>query len=310
MAFSRKKRVLRFGRTLSSGDGSVADMLHASQGGLPRSGAPRTAAECPGSELAWPRPAPQGARRWLAAVHVRPGRTSVALAGKSRRCQLAIRSSLMLRLAVAPGQVAASRLRRRERRVSCAAGNALVEPKTKIAFAPELQGQRCLGVGVRSKQLLGPIAVSVYALALYCDEAEAKRMLAAQRTQDAAAALLAGDVPLTLSLVFARSVTSAQFTDAITSELATRSTDAATLEAFCAYFRTRTLDAGAMVVLSSKPAAGLDVTVLAQQSTTLPAPGATFASPAFARALLDVYLGERSIVPDAKAAWNAGARAL
>lgn len=241
---------------------------------------------------------------WLPSV--RRGRTSVALAGKSPGLRLSTRghSTLMLRLAVAPGQVAASRFRRRERRVSCAAdGAALVEPKTKISFAPVLQGQRCLGVGVRSKQLLGPIAVSVYALALYCDVPEAKRALAAAATPDAAAALLAGNVPLTLSLVFARSVTSAQFIDAITSELATRSTDAATLEAFCAYFRTKTLDTGAMVVLSSKPAAGLDVTVLAQQSTT-------FASPAFAQALFDVYLGERSIVPDAKAAWNAGARAL
>jgi hypothetical protein len=216
----------------------------------------------------------------------------------------------MLRLTTSlGGQVAASRFRRRERRVSCAAdGAALVEPKTKISFAPVLQGQRCLGVGVRSKQLLGPIAVSVYALALYCDATTPRPKLAA--SEAAAAALLAGDVPLTLSLVFARSVTSAQFIDAITSELATRSTDAATLEAFCDYFRTKTLDTGAMVVLSSKPAAGLDVTVLAQQSTTLPAPGATFASPAFARALFDVYLGERSIVPDAKAAWDAGARAL
>lgn len=149
----------------------------------------------------------------------------------------------------------------------------------------------------------------MYAVGLYADELAAGA-LAAAAPAGALAALLAGDVPLTLCLVFARSVTSAQFLDALNAELATRSTDAATLEGFSAYFRGKTLDTGATVLIGSKLGA-LDVSLLAPHVTAPPAsPGATFASPAFSRALFDIYLGERSIVPDAKAAWEAGARAL
>jgi len=178
----------------------------------------------------------------------------------------------------------------------------VTEPKTKISFPRTLLGQRCLGVGVRSKQLLGPLAVNVYCVALYADV----RHLSA--AGDAVSTLLAGDCPLTLCLTFARSVTPEQFLGALNAELATRSTDAATLESFSAYFRGKSLDTGATVLLSLLPSRRLDVSLMAPQATTPPAtPGASFASPAFARALFDVYVGEDSIVPDAKKAWAAGA---
>ena len=197
---------------------------------------------------------------------------------------------------------------------SLAAPGGVVEPRTKVAFPQVISSQLCLGAGLRSKQLFGPIAVSIYTVALYADAEQAKRALAAAAADDATAALLSdGSVPMTLCLTFVRAVTSAQFLDALSSELATRTTDKATLEAFGDFFRGSytALDSGATVLLSFKPAAGLDVSLLAPQTTVPPAtPDASFASPAFARALFDVYLGQRSIVPEAKAAWAVGVRKL
>ena len=188
----------------------------------------------------------------------------------------------------------------------------VVEPKTKVAFPPVLLKQRCLGAGVRTKQLLGPIAVSVYAVALYADETAAKQALAeVAATADATSTLISGNVPLTLCLTFARSVTSAQFLAALNEELATRTSDKATLQAFGEFFRGKALDTGATVLLSLQPASGLDVSLVAPPAAAPPTtPDASFASPAFAQALFDVYLGQRSIVSDAKAAWAAGARKL
>ena len=187
-----------------------------------------------------------------------------------------------------------------------------MEPKTKVVFPAVLLNQRCLGAGVRAKQLLGPIAVSVYAVALYADAPAAKQALAAAAaTADATATLLSGSVPLTLCLTFVRSVSSAQFLSALNEELATRTTDKPTLEAFEQLFRGKALDVGATVLLSLQPASGMDVTLLAPQTTAPPGtPDASFASPAFAQALFDVYLGQRTIVSDARAAWAAGAREL
>ena len=214
---------------------------------------------------------------------------------------------MLLVATVVPGRLAAKSRVQRGGRGHCAvtssAETLVVEPKTKISFPGALLGQRCLGCGVRAKQLFGPLAVNVYAVALYAEEASLRT------AQDANLLKLADAVPLTLCLVFARSVTPAQFTDALTSELATRSSDAETLEAFCALFRNKTLDAGTTVLLGSTPGAGLEVTLL-RQPMTPPAPDATFASAAFARALCDIYLGERSIVPEAKATWAASVRAL
>ena len=216
-------------------------------------------------------------------------------------CQLAVKGRVQRRAA-----------RRSPTTASLAAPDGgVVEPKTKVAFPQVLLSQRCLGAGVRAKSLLGPIAVSVYAVALFADATCAKQALAAAAAEDATASLLSASVPLTLCLTFVRSVKSAQFVAALNEELATRTTDKATLDAFCEFFGGKALDTGATVLLSLQPAAGLGVSLLAPQTTVPPtAPDASFASPAFAMALFDVYLGQRSIVPEAKAAWAAGARKL
>lgn len=221
----------------------------------------------------------------------------------------------MLQRALPPCQLAAPQLTRPVSRRACftvaslaSPDGVVTEPKTKISFPRTLLGQRCLGVGVRSKQLLGPLAVNVYCVALYARLPTHPYTYAGSAAGDAVSTLLAGDCPLTLCLTFARSVTPEQFLGALNAELATRSTDAATLESFSAYFRGKSLDTGATVLLSLLPSRRLDVSLMAPQALTPPAaPGASFASPAFARALFDVYVGENSIVPDAKKAWAAGA---
>jgi hypothetical protein len=182
----------------------------------------------------------------------------------------------------------------------------VTEKKTGIAFPASLRVSGlelvCVGAGLRAKALLGPIAVSVYAVALYVDAAGASSV--------AAEALLSSSTAVqTLFITFARTVTPEQFIAALSEQLAPVLGKDAALDAFRAFIRTQQLEKGSSVLLSRLPEGAVEVSVLPPGAVAAPATaGARFESPAFARALFDVYLGPASIVPDARAAWLAGAR--
>jgi hypothetical protein len=193
------------------------------------------------------------------------------------------------------------------------------EAKTGLVFPARLRCDghelACLGAGCRSKALLGPLAVNVYAVALYADAAPAREATSACSSVDAcAAALLDGDFHKALLVTFARTVTPQQFVDALSAELSTRlpaGTGGEALEQFSAFIHGHTLDKGSSVLLTARPDGALEASVLAPQARPdATAPGACFMSPPFTLALLSVYLAPSSIVPAAREAWVAGARQL
>jgi hypothetical protein len=186
----------------------------------------------------------------------------------------------------------------------CAAA-AVTEKKTGIAFPASLRvsgvERTCVGAGLRAKALLGPIAVSVYAVALYLDASSGVAAEALLSSSSTAAQ--------TLFITFARTVTPEQFIAALSEQLAPVLGKDAALDAFSAFIRTQQLEKGSSVLLSRLPEGTVEVCVLPPGAAAAPATaGARFESPAFARALFDVYLGPASIVPDARAAWLAGTR--
>jgi hypothetical protein len=177
------------------------------------------------------------------------------------------------------------------------------EPKTGVAFPATLQELRCLGAGVRVKALLGPVGVRVYAVALYAEPAAAAAAADATSLLDSASSKA-------LLLRFVRTVTSEQFVDALKAELASKVSDQATLDAFNAFFHDKLLVTGSGVLMAWAPDGTLTVSVLPAQSSTATASLRLASVPAFARALFSVFLGPASIVPEARAAWEAGARSL
>lgn len=190
----------------------------------------------------------------------------------------------------------------------------LTDGHTGISFPANVSsGGRALiplGCGVRKKQLLGPIALSIYAVALFVERAEAAAALPGG-VAVTAGALLDGEFVKTLYITFAREVTPAQFLAALGEELGKRLGGNAcqgVLDDFSAFVRGSRLDKGSSILLTWRPADEvLDVNVLPPGAGS---PPASFASQAFARALFDVYLGKETIVPEARDAWVAGAKKL
>jgi hypothetical protein len=83
------------------------------------------------------------------------------------------------------------------------------------------------------------------------------------------------------------------------------------LEQFKAFFEGRKLAKGTAVTLLYRPEAVLDVVVRPQAGALGDAtPDLSLPSPSLCRALFETFLGSASVVPDARAAWAEGARAL
>lgn len=181
---------------------------------------------------------------------------------------------------------------------------------------------RCVGAGARVKKIV-LIGVKVYAVALYVEAEKAARELGVRERggffetdDDYAQALVDGGFLRALSVELVRKVEGPQFTEALEEALVPRlrlTGDTGSLEIFKAFFADKTLEKGTSVTMLYRADGGLDLLL---GSGALPgdlsatAPSLSIPSPGLTRALFENYLGASSVVPEARAAWVAGAKKL
>lgn len=176
------------------------------------------------------------------------------------------------------------------------------------------------------------MSVKVYAVALYVEAEKAARELgvrscggffddASTADSDFCAALADGAFAKALRIDLVRDVDGATFYGALEEALAPRlrlmgGAAAAALKKFGGFFSGKKLTKGTSLALLQRLDGGLDVAVCADRTRA----AAAFASPdapalridakGFGRSLFEVFLGDSSVVPEAKKAWAQGAKAL
>jgi|TARA_B110000977_G_scaffold17846_1_gene21608 ATP-dependent RNA helicase DHX36 len=220
----------------------------------------------------------------------------------------------------------------------------VVEPATKVTFPDTFdthdntKKMKCLGAGVRQKKI-AIINVKVYAVALYADAEECKAELHSGKS------LLDGKFHKALLIQLVRNVDGKTFWEALDDALAGRIREIATnmataedadgnfmatvaeaaevaeeramdgMDALKDLFSGANLKKDSRVLLNWKPGAVSDKTVTGFDGTIeigVVGGDATveLQSMELARALFDVYLGDTPVSPDAKTAFEAGARGL
>lgn len=194
------------------------------------------------------------------------------------------------------------------------------EPATGVEF-PLVQkfwiGEetRAMGAGVRSKKIAF-LNVKVYAVALYVEAAKAAHELGVrdrggyfENDDDFTSALVDGAFIKALQIEMVRDVDGATFVEALEEALRPRMSlagDLSSLEKLRDYFmNAKKLTKGTNIVLLYRTDATLDVLVKIGEEQPV-----SIASPTLCRALFEVYLGEASVVPEARKEWAKGARAL
>uniref|UniRef100_A0A383VLI9 Chalcone-flavonone isomerase family protein n=1 Tax=Tetradesmus obliquus TaxID=3088 RepID=A0A383VLI9_TETOB len=183
---------------------------------------------------------------------------------------------------------------------------------------------RCLGAGMRAKQIL-MIKAQVYAVALYVEgELAAKELGIRDRggffenDDDFCSALTDGAFNKTLVFTMLRDLEGQQFSDAVDKKLGPRmqlTGDTASLEAFKSYFEGQKLAKGTQVMCLWTKAGDLEVVLLDAAAAAAAdlqriAPKNRLRSEGFCRALFELFLGGESVVADARPVWAAGAREL
>jgi hypothetical protein len=189
-----------------------------------------------------------------------------------------------------------------------------------VAGSPDLL--RCLGAGVRVKKF-AIVGVKVYAVALYVQPKEAARELGVRsrggffaeagpaREEDMCQALVDGAFAKALVLRLVRRVSGGQFATALEEQLSSRLGTPAgqeDLARFRAAFEGQALEEGTTVALLFDKADGLEVATAPPGADWAKgtAAAAVFPSPTLGRALLEVFLGASSPVPQAKQGWAQG----
>lgn len=182
---------------------------------------------------------------------------------------------------------------------------------------------RSLGAGVRAKKFAF-VPVKVYAVTLYVEADKASRELGIRSrggffsessVDDYAIALNDGAFAKVLQIQLVRKVDGSQFYQALDEALAPRmriTGDTTTLARFGEFFQSKQLDKGTTLVMLWRTEGSLELYVAQPgiHSFAKVSPELRIDSSNLCRALFEVYLGENSIVPDAKAAWAQGAKAL
>mmetsp|Transcript_24262 Transcript_24262/g.48611 ORF Transcript_24262/g.48611 Transcript_24262/m.48611 type:complete len:231 (-) Transcript_24262:141-833(-) len=171
-----------------------------------------------------------------------------------------------------------------------------VEKVTGLSFSDTLltcgKSLKFVGAGDRKKAIIGPIAVNVYAVGLYVDEAAAKATAA--KTPDAAQKLLVDSTfTKALKIVMARSVSSQKIGDALVEQIEPRvkGTDAP-LDKFKSFFQDmQQLDKENEIIFTASG------DTLAVQG---PSGSQEFASKHLCNAMFDIYLGDDPVSTNGK----------
>jgi hypothetical protein len=179
---------------------------------------------------------------------------------------------------------------------------------------------RTVGAGCRTKKI-AIINVKVYAIALYVEAEKGARELGIrdrggffETEDDYCSALVDGGFLKALQIQLVRDVDGGTFVDALNEALQPRlslSGELAVLDTFKAFFDGKKLSNGTNIVLLYRGDGTLDVVVKDKQDTLDKAsPDLSIPSAGLCRALFEIYLGTKSLVPDAKKEWAKGAKEL
>ncbi|KAF8068306.1 FAP3 [Scenedesmus sp. PABB004] len=218
---------------------------------------------------------------------------------------------------------------RRGRALAAAARMMVKEPKSGAEFPLaqrfwEGDEYRCIGAGMRAKQIL-MIKAQVYAVALYVEGGLAAKELGIRSRggffegdADYCAALVDGAFNKALVFTMLRDLEGKQFSDAVNDKLGPRmqlTGDTASLEAFKGFIEGHKLAKGTQIMCLWTKAGDLEVVLLdaaeaAAAELERIAPKNKLHSEGFARALFELFLGDGSVVADAKPVWAAGAKQL
>lgn len=184
---------------------------------------------------------------------------------------------------------------------------------------------RALGAGTRYKKIAF-VGVKVYAIALYVEaERTAKELGVRQRggffddnvDADYALAIVDGAFTKTLVIKMARQVKGEQFVEAIAEALEPRmrlTGQMDTLEKFKTFFASKeALEKGTAVTMLWTPSGSLELLIREDDASvnySTVQPDARFESPSLCRALFEIFLGEKPIIPDAIGRWAEGTKKL
>lgn len=170
-----------------------------------------------------------------------------------------------------------------------AAAQEIVEPKSGVKFAPNVEGMSLLGVGIRTKTFL---KVKVYAVGFYVSDAALAGPLAAHKGKTTTAAfykdLVSGDFEKLILMKFTRDVTAQQIQDAFRETLGTA--DPTRLNQFLAFFGDT--KEGQTYEIAWKNGA-LETKVVGLGKTPI-------ADAKFASAVFGIWLGDKPIQDDIK----------
>jgi hypothetical protein len=178
-----------------------------------------------------------------------------------------------------------------------------------------------MGAGVRTKKIAF-LGVKVYAIALFVEAAKAAHEMGVrgrggffENDDDYCSALTDGGFIKCLQIELVRDVEGAQFVEALNEALTPRMSltgELSVLKEFQTFFQEKKLTKGTNIVLMYRTDATLDVVVRSERPADWSnmVGDLSIGSPSLCRALFEVFLGEKSVIPDARKEFANGARAL
>ncbi|MEW5299486.1 MAG: hypothetical protein WDW36_002500 [Sanguina aurantia] len=182
---------------------------------------------------------------------------------------------------------------------------------------------RCLGAGTRSKKILF-LNVKVYSAALYVEADRTAKELGIrsrggffENDDDYCQALLDGAFNKVLKVHFVRDIEGTQFSEALDKHLLPRmqmSGDLSKLEEFKAFFGDKKLNENSEIALFWNVVGDLEVALSAptpgDRNYAEMTPQLRIRSQALCRSLFETFVGENTVVTEARAEWVKGAKLL